>query len=313
MKISYLYAAFLSFVLLLTGQEAFASEKITYAGSFDTAKRWMYQVYEDNQFDQYCGCPYTRRGSGGQINPADCGYQVRGNQTRATRTEAEHVVAAENLGRQFVCWREGGRDHCNNTDLDFRNAHNDLHNLIPVIGEVNANRSNYRFDMIAESKTNYTYGACTFKVDPTTRRAEPSDDMKGDVARANLYMRDQHGLRLSSAQERLFDIWHRADPVSDWERIRDERIRNLQGNSNHWVTGDAAPTKRHPDERSSAAPPVQPESMFTGQVSSALTCETRKFCSQMSSCEEAMYHLNTCGNTRLDGNGDGVPCEAICR
>ncbi|MCM2317822.1 MAG: excalibur calcium-binding domain-containing protein [Pseudomonas sp.] len=33
----------------------------------------------------------------------------------------------------------------------------------------------------------------------------------------------------------------------------------------------------------------------------------------MSSCEEARFHLQQCGNSRLDGNSDGVPCESLCR
>ncbi|WP_408602308.1 excalibur calcium-binding domain-containing protein [Pseudomonas sp. PLMAX] len=38
-----------------------------------------------------------------------------------------------------------------------------------------------------------------------------------------------------------------------------------------------------------------------------------KSCKQMSSCEEAKHQLNVCGNTKIDGNRDGVPCEALCR
>lgn len=45
----------------------------------------------------------------------------------------------------------------------------------------------------------------------------------------------------------------------------------------------------------------------------AYSCSPRKTCGQMSSCEEARFHLEQCGNTRLDGDRDGVPCEALCR
>ena len=33
----------------------------------------------------------------------------------------------------------------------------------------------------------------------------------------------------------------------------------------------------------------------------------------MSSCEEAMFHLNQCGRKSLDRDKDGVPCEKICK
>lgn len=37
-----------------------------------------------------------------------------------------------------------------------------------------------------------------------------------------------------------------------------------------------------------------------------------KTCRQISSCGEAMHLLNDCGLSRLDGDGDGVPCESLC-
>ncbi len=45
---------------------------------------------------------------------------------------------------------------------------------------------------------------------------------------------------------------------------------------------------------------------------SGFSCSVRKNCGQMSSCAEARYHLETCGNGRLDRDNDGVPCETLC-
>jgi endonuclease YncB( thermonuclease family) len=45
----------------------------------------------------------------------------------------------------------------------------------------------------------------------------------------------------------------------------------------------------------------------------AFQCGSKRVCRQMNSCEEALYHLQTCGVTSMDGDGDGVPCEKICR
>lgn len=44
----------------------------------------------------------------------------------------------------------------------------------------------------------------------------------------------------------------------------------------------------------------------------SFSCDVRKTCSRMSSCEEAYYHLQICHNTRLDRDKDGIPCEKIC-
>ena len=43
--------------------------------------------------------------------------------------------------------------------------------------------------------------------------------------------------------------------------------------------------------------------------SAQFTCDGRTYCSQMTSCEEAKRFLKYCPNTKLDGNGDGIPCE----
>lgn len=39
-------------------------------------------------------------------------------------------------------------------------------------------------------------------------------------------------------------------------------------------------------------------------------CDGRRYCSQMTSCEEATYFLRHCSGTEMDGDGDGVPCES---
>jgi len=41
-------------------------------------------------------------------------------------------------------------------------------------------------------------------------------------------------------------------------------------------------------------------------------CGERRYCTEMRSCEEAMFHFRVCGLTRLDGDRDGVPCERLC-
>lgn len=42
-------------------------------------------------------------------------------------------------------------------------------------------------------------------------------------------------------------------------------------------------------------------------------CGLKRYCKQMSSCEEATRYLKECGLTGLDKDGDGVPCEKLCR
>lgn len=54
-------------------------------------------------------------------------------------------------------------------------------------------------------------------------------------------------------------------------------------------------------------PPTTPPS------SPSYTCGAKTYCTQMITCEEAKYYLNSCGLTRLDSDSDGIPCESICQ
>jgi hypothetical protein len=65
-----------------------------------------------------------------------------------------------------------------------------------------------------------------------------------------------------------------------------------------------------------AAPTPQPQSQPRISVPSGgagFSCGSKRYCRQMSSCAEAQFYLRQCGLTRLDGDGDGVPCETLCR
>lgn len=64
---------------------------------------------------------------------------------------------------------------------------------------------------------------------------------------------------------------------------------------------------RRAERSGSAAQVAAPSSLSAG------SCPNRKRCSVMKSCAEARAELRRCGPDYLDGDRDGVPCEAICR
>lgn len=41
-------------------------------------------------------------------------------------------------------------------------------------------------------------------------------------------------------------------------------------------------------------------------------CGSKRYCSQMNSCEEANFYLSHCNVRSLDKNHNGVPCENLC-
>ena len=44
-------------------------------------------------------------------------------------------------------------------------------------------------------------------------------------------------------------------------------------------------------------------------VNVGFKCDGRKYCSQMTSCAEATYFLSNCAGVKMDGDGNGIPCE----
>lgn len=49
-------------------------------------------------------------------------------------------------------------------------------------------------------------------------------------------------------------------------------------------------------------------------IDKGFSCQGKKHCSQMTSCEEAKYYLAHCPDVKIDGDNDGVPCERqYCR
>lgn len=62
--------------------------------------------------------------------------------------------------------------------------------------------------------------------------------------------------------------------------------------------------------RRAAAEGPPPVSAPGGQ---SVVCGSKRYCRQMSSCKEATAYLRQCRVLSLDGDGDGVPCDSLCR
>jgi len=215
--------------------------------NFTRAKQVLPRVYDGREKDFYCACPYQ----GKKMDLQACGVTPRKQVERAERLEWEHVVAAWTIGHQRQCWQTkidgklGGRRHCARTDPEFVRAEGDLVNLVPAVGEINGDRSNYGFSVWTQ-KPEPMYGQCQTVVDFKLRAIQPRPAVRGEIARIHFYMADTYQLRLSRQDVRLFCAWAKQFPVSDWERLRDERITAMQGYGNPYVQQPAVMARRCP-------------------------------------------------------------------
>ncbi|WP_323954976.1 endonuclease [Aeromonas hydrophila] len=204
-----------------------------HAQTFRAAKQDLNRLYQDHPVTFYCGCKIDYQGKKMSPDLASCGYEPRKQPKRAARIEWEHVVPAWEFGHQLQCWQQGGRKNCGKSD-EFNQMEGDMHNLFPAIGEVNGDRANFRFS--DWNGTPDQYGQCQMLVDFKNRQVQPpKGPVRGQIARAYLYMSQQYGLRLAAQQRKLFEAWDRQYPADGWECERNRRIGKLQGNTNPFI------------------------------------------------------------------------------
>jgi deoxyribonuclease I len=249
-------------LMLLVAAPAWAESP----GSFNAAKNLLATTHTQigHQKTLYCGCRYSRneKGPGGVIQRGLCGVEERSSAKLSRRLDWEHVVPAHQFGADRQCWKVGhpkcvrtkgrdkgkaykGRECCNKAGVDpeFRNIHNDPHNLFPAVGEININRKHYPYGEVAGEKRNY--GSCDFEFDKARKVAEYSEAVKGEIARALLYMAKERGVKIRYDLDKL-EGDSAADPPEKWEIRRAKKIEAATGLRNRFILGkcDGAMTMR---------------------------------------------------------------------
>jgi len=229
------------FILLASSvylASAFAAGNTT-NDSFQRAKRRLAEkVYFDNRVTFYCSAPYDKQGN---IRLPE-GFVAAKHPSRASKIEWEHIVPAENFGRNFVEWREGApscvdrhgkafktRNCAEKANLEYRYMQADMHNLAPAIGAVNAARQNYNFAPLPHAPS--AFGTCPMKIEG--KRVEPPEAVRGMIARTYLYMEAEYPrYKMGKPQKQLMKAWNKTHPPTPWECTRARRIAKIQGNVN---------------------------------------------------------------------------------
>jgi len=108
-------------------------------------------------------------------------------------------------------------------DAWFRHAEADLHNLFPAAGELNGDRKDKPYGEIPGEERQY--GVCDFEVNTDT--AEPRAEIRGELARAILYMDRTYGPFLTDELRQRYQAWSEGDPPDAWELERERRIETI--------------------------------------------------------------------------------------
>ena len=184
----------------------------------------------------YCGCEFAFNSSHRPVfSKINCGYRSR-LQVNNTSVQVEHIVPVSTLANNLFCWRSGGRKGCEG-DVEFEAMTTDLHNLVPVISEINRDRSNLKFGLVKGEPR--LYGQCDFEIDRARGDVEVQESIRGDIARIYFYMNERYQLDLDEQLLQQFEAWSIADPVDEKERARNKRIIQHQGNTNQFVSASS--------------------------------------------------------------------------
>ncbi len=105
------------------------------------------------------------------------------------------------------------------------------------------------------------------------------------------YMHDQSLLQVEDeARKAKVGLWSDAEPIPPWEY--------RHGGKTGSVTNTVFPKAE--------------QNVETVQSVNNSSCGNKRYCKEMTSCEEAKFYLTQCGLSRLDQDSDGFPCENLC-
>jgi deoxyribonuclease-1 len=183
------------------------------------------ELYPGDGQELYCGRRYT---------------------SKEDNMSIEHAFPADWMKQNVGCRT---RVLCRKTNEKFNHAEADLHNLLPADLTLNQVRNNNLFRNLPGEPREFG-PTCDFEIDRPNKAVEPRPAVQGDLARAIFYMRDEYGftfdrvkridqLEISEDDWQRFmeqlKVWHKADPPSHEEIVRNAEIERLQGTRNPYI------------------------------------------------------------------------------
>ena len=215
--------------------------KTNFPKNFYTTKLYLKKLARQQGFGEtiYDNCKITFHGKKLMSLKPDlstCNYKIRNfrNKFRAERTEAEHIVPISWIGHQLQCWKHGGRKNCERTSSAFNHAEANLVNLQWAVGEVNADRSDYRYANKLDSGFDYGSNG-RIVINKQDRRFQPPAEFHGWFGRVHLYMQKMYGFKMSKSYQAMIEVWAK-EPATKRECQYNARLQKDFGSSNPLTT-----------------------------------------------------------------------------
>ena len=222
-----------------TEQEQTSSLGNKHIPHFREAKKIAQKFYTYSSFlSFYCDCPF--KGSKVMLSSCPLPQELKEHK-RSQKIEWEHIVPASQFGKQIPAWKEGhpkcqnkkgtpfkGRKCARLSSQKFRLMEADLYNLVPVVGQVNALRSNYPLGQVTQLESKL--GSCGTKI--SKNKILPREGIRGLVARIYLYMHKSYpGYKIINNQNKKLILgWSKENPPTSFEKARNLYIQRMQGN-----------------------------------------------------------------------------------
>jgi deoxyribonuclease-1 len=171
----------------------------------------------------YCGCPiYDEGGIKFEKGPLACNYEPPAGKSDDKKIDIEHIVPKSRFKNE-------------NPSISaekFNMLTNDFHNMYPGIRKINNKR---QVKPYSEGKiTSRQYGRCETTIGNDF--IHPRDSVKGQIARAYLYMDSIGAIRLSKDEKTKYYKWHDNHPPEKEECEREKIIFSIQGKRNPFIS-----------------------------------------------------------------------------
>lgn len=215
-----------------------------------SAEIMMAKIHENMPYTFYCGCKYRKIGEGyGDrsslvLDEGSCDYRPRRGSADNKKIVWHRLVPRYFYGVQRQCWKDSKSEckgkgeeciskYCEKTDNVYKQMNSDMHNMFPVIDEIDRDRSFFSHaDIDGEQRI---YGGCNVEINYDMRSIEPREEIKGDIGRAWLHMIKKYKLKVRPDYVVEMLRWSKKDRSDDWERVRNERIYEIQGDRNDYI------------------------------------------------------------------------------